>query len=172
MNIQAIKDHIEEFGVPSRMVCPFCGGGSRDEECMTIFFADNERTVLATCHRANCSMDTLAVDGGEMRTRLVNTTKVNKREDLYTKYSNRYPHGEEIRTHREWPWPSMKVSLLDRFARYDSSLHAVIIRQLDENNNPKGVVVRYLDKNREGSKAYTFTKPDYHGMGFFSDVGV
>lgn len=54
---RVVREYYAESG-EGRIVCPVCLGGSDEEACMTVYESDSGG-VLATCHRANCPVDTV-----------------------------------------------------------------------------------------------------------------
>lgn len=166
-----IKAHIEDYGVPSRMVCPYCGGGSTKEACMTIFFADNERTVLATCHRAHCDIETIALDGYEIRTRVASPalTKDRLTQSMYDAAVMDWMEGSDIPSvDRPELLRGIRHIVYSRFVRWVKP-GRLAVKQLNEHNQLSGIVLRSIDPEPGTTKSYTFSAPGHHGMGFFSD---
>lgn len=173
--LDLIKAHIHDYGL-TRMVCPWCNGGASGEESMTTYLADNGYTVLATCHRAQCSIGTIAVDGRTLSTKLIkeDRVKTSTAADRYRTIMDDWPTYKRVQWSYHPRLHCLNSHLMEKYVREAPAFEArqVYIRQMDEENNVRGVVVRNLEPKGDGPKSFTFSDTGYHGMGFFNQDGV
>ena len=158
----AIRQHAEEHGVPSRMVCPHCLGGSEHEECMTVFQAEDYSAVLATCHRAQCPIETIsAVSTGRIPSNA--TRKAAEQDEMYKVVLERaiavpddliipagYSYSDEAKR---------------RYMLYDEEGARLVFPLLDSTREIQGVVGKLLYGS--GPKSVYLAPAAYSGLSWY-----
>lgn len=146
-----IREELAVRGVPFRIACPECNGGSSSEMCMTVFDTE-DGTVLATCHRAQCSLHTISVQDGHLGGRFnkipdkesdntwreVGERSVPVPEELLTeRYEFMYKH--EGRQHIRYD--PLRDRLVFPLKSRQGELHSIVTKALHVYQNPKSLFI-------------------------------
>lgn len=143
-----IRSELEVRGIPFRMACPECGGGGSKEQCLTVFEVE-DGSVLATCHRAQCSMHTISVTAGLSASRF---KKVPTKEDntWRTVYDRSVPVETSLIRERYAFWYTIEALVHIRYdpvrdrlvfplTNHERVLHSIVTKRLHEYQNPKSL---------------------------------
>jgi hypothetical protein len=180
VNYKYLRDTIldQASHVPCRIVCPECRGGSSGELCMSVYRMEGWR-IAATCHRANCDLQTVfCTDGVGLR-------------DVYTEQTPTPPKVAEgvwasaVANDRINPAgvrerlgfyvkAYISLNVVERFVRMNyANEECFYIRLVDANGNTAGVVERHfgdsarLRATRGLAKAHNTFDSGFDGMGRF-----
>jgi len=177
MSKQSILNHVREYGIPSRMVCPWCMGGNGHEECLSIFYADNGRTILAKCHRDKCAVDTIAVSGADPRPaedQRIDMGGFDKDRARINRVSSYLERWAELPKFSSKPYPPLRTCAewaMDKYVRFNNGEEEAVVRLLGPfQHEARGVVRRLLNPGPHPTgrpKAFTHTLPQSDGMGYF-----
>lgn len=140
-----------ETDVQTRIVCPFCQGGSTGERCMSIV-RTAEGIVKYICHRAKCGMagrsNTPATEVAgkaqppRLSTREVNLRPIDRRErklifDTWGMAETEWNRGQ-------WSWDDNTDRLAMPVLGYRGSLRGLVLRSLT-GESPKVLNVQWED---------------------------
>lgn len=165
----AARDAIEEQGIPIRMVCPVCRGGSEKEQCMTVYVGECE-SIWATCHRAQCNITTVQVSSPRTTHYKLSRLKDNARgyDDRYKKLW-RAAQPLSCSTVSEW-YPALKNTRATRwFLAHPTDKQRFLMPMVDEQGKERGVISRVRPEYKELDvpKSLTFKDKDYNGMSWY-----
>jgi hypothetical protein len=148
-----------------RLVCPVCLGGSGGEKCMTVY-QGGDGSVLATCHRANCPVQTVVVCRGRAMPCTVPP------EDNSKLYEGTLPKATAISR------DTFQRRIADRY-RFEYS-YSAISPYIEENDDALVFPMLSFDGSRMGdvvrpytgrTKALTYKyNKTYHGMSWYRDT--
>lgn len=174
--VEQVRDYVEVHGVPSRMACPSCHGGSDSEECMSIYESSDGGAVLATCHRAHCDVGTVSLTKG-----IFKPAYEKKREPSHAYKDWSYEAGKqlglprpemrELWWYRMWTGaehvPDMDHQYVRRIRMASTHTYwKVLYAMRDHIGTLQGIVERCIGTGAP-FKARTHKLPDWNGMGFF-----
>ena len=162
MKAYALEQWIEQGD--GRIVCPACGGGGGNEKSMTIY-ETNDGSVLATCHRASCRVDTFLVlasaNTGRPPVRAAPPAKLMPSEYLMADRIN----DEEVEYIRDKYTYEYGRHVLDLYVK--KVKNGLVFPMYDALGAKQGAIVRPYEGPR---KALTYKiSPEYSGMSWYRD---
>jgi len=177
---RAAQEAIALYSVPTRVVCPICGGGSDKEECLSLW-STNTNAVYATCHRAQCGVGTVRIEQGQHTPDRADT-QADAREWDYRYKSHAEQWSRTDKGELSWAtvsgmYPALKnCGVAEKirhrwaFRVHPSDSTRFLMPMRDSNGKERGVISRQLPlyKGNGAPKSLTFKDKDYDGMSWYT----
>lgn len=165
-----IVRQIETYGVPSRMVCPQCLGGSTIENCMTVYEGESG-AILATCHRDACSFGTTSLSYRYSPDMAPDRPSARPKGMQWREIWDR---SRSVRTHPEPTLPyeyEYGASVRGLFMRYDDSLDSLVFAVKTHAPATTGLRKQYGVVTKRlggvGTKSLFLADPGHTGLAWY-----